>query len=541
MTRRGAALSRPAARRAVCGSVKTATPKLKGRQWFPKRTAAPSKGACLLLLFKIHDDIAKGLMGRGKIPFYVLKRGLVSSCAEIDTPRRAVSESTERRARSTDSLSEGPETAILPVHRAESCPQCRKAQRMALAARVFSVQTLRETCSVFLEIFLEPVLFFLRRVSIGRKKPAALSPLGCSVAIVGVHGWYPGKLLRTFFSTGSPEGTSRLITDMMQEAVLLRSKLDGWSIDKENIVKIPLVGLGSSEERADMFLESITAESPLVCADSVFFGGHSQGAVVSVFLIDGLLQRGVLDTRKQRVVLLSLAGVHQGPFPGHRDSIILKYLEQNTTRDMFELGERKTEQSLKHSAALRRILEKGVRVMCVGSWMDAAVPLHSSTIHSVQHHGIWRCLYISSEYSSGKFVVRLFVFLLELRNCGIGDGGLLVYLSEHVMGAYTNNMHSTVCSEPSIYTTCVRWMLDTPASSAGGHGSCLRIDEETSPVNHNKYCVPWLFRGFLDCPRIKRNKRLAESLAELSSLYREWCPETPSDEELQKMLGGLLL
>jgi hypothetical protein len=46
----------------------------------------------------------------------------------------------------------------------------------------------------------------------------------------------------------------------------------------------------------------------------VYIIGHSQGAAVAVLLTQRLLEKDVLNPQKQRIGILSLAGVHHGTY-----------------------------------------------------------------------------------------------------------------------------------------------------------------------------------------------------------------------------------
>ena len=69
-------------------------------------------------------------------------------------------------------------------------------------------------------------------------------------------------------------------------------------------------------------------------ADLIVVAAHSQGSIVSVLLLSQLIQR-VVNTRKTRVVLLSLAGILHGPHLSLKSSIVVQYVETLAARELF--------------------------------------------------------------------------------------------------------------------------------------------------------------------------------------------------------------
>src|SRR6185369_13223816 len=103
------------------------------------------------------------------------------------------------------------------------------------------------------------------------------------VAIIGVHGWFPAKLVRTL--AGEPTGTSQKFCDMMEKAVLGYLSQHGIVLPEEAITCIPLEGEGTIEKREEILhrnlLHNKTWVEALSLADVVFVTTHSQGTPVS--------------------------------------------------------------------------------------------------------------------------------------------------------------------------------------------------------------------------------------------------------------------
>ena len=73
-------------------------------------------------------------------------------------------------------------------------------------------------------------------------------------------------------------------------------------------------------------------------------------------------------------------------------------------------------------------------------------------MHGFYHSNIHRALYIDSHNDSDDFIIKLVTFLVGLRNRGLSDHGLLLYLSEPLSGSLYNGVeHSTIYDEIDVY------------------------------------------------------------------------------------------
>lgn len=66
---------------------------------------------------------------------------------------------------------------------------------------------------------------------------------------------------------------------------------------------------------------------------------HSQGVPVSVFLVERLINDGIIDLSRTRVCIMGLAGISHGPFPMHKTSVIVKYFEADAARELFAFND----------------------------------------------------------------------------------------------------------------------------------------------------------------------------------------------------------
>ncbi|KAJ2854766.1 hypothetical protein GGI22_004379, partial [Coemansia erecta] len=72
-------------------------------------------------------------------------------------------------------------------------------------------------------------------------------------------------------------------------------------------------------------------------ADTVFVVTHSQGTPVSAIILERLIEMEIIDTTRQRVAMLAMAGISHGPLPYLKDNVVIKYIESEAARELFEL------------------------------------------------------------------------------------------------------------------------------------------------------------------------------------------------------------
>ncbi|KAJ1797165.1 hypothetical protein LPJ59_003308 [Coemansia sp. RSA 2399] len=302
-------------------------------------------------------------------------------------------------------------------------------------------------------------------------------------------------------------------------------------------------------------------------ADTVFVVTHSQGTPVSAIILERLIEMEIIDTTRQRIAMLAMAGISHGPLPYLKDNVVIKYIESEATRELFELMDPSSPQSQRYVAALSTILHKGVRLVCIGSWVDEVVPLYSAILQGVSHQNVYRAVYIDARHYLDDFLTNLIAFALRLRNMGIYDHDLLIHLSGVVAGTLWNHSgHSTVYAEPSVYKLAIRWLLysTSPAAtsahvstsvptaflgpSAGGGRLRGKRASVSGPQIHmsyrpfnateklNPFFIPWIMRTLWDEPEIRQNEDLRTELRRLVKLFDQWAPDTKVGKELKYRL-----
>ncbi|KAJ2891042.1 hypothetical protein IWW38_003802 [Coemansia aciculifera] len=323
----------------------------------------------------------------------------------------------------------------------------------------------------------------------------------------------------------------------------------------------------SSARRSEMIAEVLMPErkrraETLKAADTVFVVTHSQGTPVSAMLIERLMELDLVEPRRQRIGMLAMAGISHGPLPYLKDNVVIKYIESEAARELFELMDPSSPQSQRYVGALSTILHKGVRLICIGSWVDEVVPLYSAIIQGVSHPNVYRAMYVDAHHYLDDFLTNLIVFALRLRNMGIYDHDLLTHLSEVVAGSlWGHSGHSTIYAEPAVYKLSLKWLLYStssvplsastlvPAVALGlpaGHqhaeasASGLQIHMSYRPFNAaerlNPFFIPWIMRTLWDEPEIRQNEGLRVELHRLIALFDKWSPETKAGKELKYRL-----
>ncbi|KAJ3398199.1 hypothetical protein HDU80_009153 [Chytriomyces hyalinus] len=287
------------------------------------------------------------------------------------------------------------------------------------------------------------------------------------IAVVGVHGWFPGWLIRNVV-TGRPTGTSQRFVEKMEQGVrqFYLEKYD-MNLPPSAITSIALEGHGKVEDRVEKLYSQIMRPEYgyaqiLRDADTIMVAAHSQGSPVSVMLFARLIREGLINTDKQNICILLMAGISHGPFPHLKSSVVVKYVEADAARQLFEFNDPNSSVSRLYHAAIGQVLNAGIRICAVGSWYDQVVPLYSATLHAFNHPSIYRAIHIEGSDYAPDFLSHLVVFALRLRNAGLSDRGLLVYLSEFLAGnvyGFGTQGHSTVYEELDTYMLAISWAM----------------------------------------------------------------------------------
>src|SRR6185312_291956 len=165
-----------------------------------------------------------------------------------------------------------------------------------------------------------------------------------------------------------------------------------------------------------------------------------------------LISTKYIQPKRQRIGMLAMAGVSHGPFSFLKSNLLVKYVEADAARELFEFMESDSTVVKKYRAALKIVVNAGVKMVYVASMDDQVVPLYSAVFTGINHPSILRAIYINGPiYQADDFLTNLIVFAIRLRNHGISDHGLLVPLSEVVAGPFYCEGHSTLYEDLNVY------------------------------------------------------------------------------------------
>ncbi|KAF9360414.1 hypothetical protein BGX34_007780 [Mortierella sp. NVP85] len=368
------------------------------------------------------------------------------------------------------------------------------------------------------------------------------------VAIIGVHGWFPVKLIRTVI--GEPTGTSKKFCDEMDLALKDYLKMHNVELESDAVTLIPLEGEGKVLDRVDILYRNLVSnrqwKQALHDADLVLVATHSQGTPTSTLLISRLINEGMLrvqenDPRMQRIGILAMAGISHGPFPFLKGNLIVRWFEADAAQELFEFMDSESHISKRYREALRIVLTSGVRFTVVASLEDQVVPLYSAIMTSIHHPSIVRAVYIDGASYQDDFLTNLISFSLRLRNSGVDDHGVLVHLSEVVAGSIYGEGHSTIYAEREVYMLAIRALLEPPASLTTG---MIRSEPILHPFrakqNLNPFYLPWGMRGVMDELKSLGSEVLDREMERLMKLYDEWSPVSKAMKEIKFRLEPLV-
>lgn len=181
---------------------------------------------------------------------------------------------------------------------------------------------------------------------------------------IGVHGYFPAPLIRSVL--GQPTGTSIRFSNMAAESIRKYTADHGYSCEIE---KIALEGEGRISERVDLLWKLLLNwMEEIRKADFILVACHSQGVPVSIMLVAKLISFGCVNA--SRVGICAMAGVNMGPFSSYRSRWI-----SGSAGELFEFEQPTSKVSRDYEAALRCVLDFGVRISYVGSIDDQLVSL----------------------------------------------------------------------------------------------------------------------------------------------------------------------
>ncbi|RXK37481.1 hypothetical protein M231_05202 [Tremella mesenterica] len=399
------------------------------------------------------------------------------------------------------------------------------------------------------------------------------------VVVVGVHGWFPAKMLNSVI--GEPTGTSTKFANMMGQAV--KQFFDERGVTDLRLTLIPLEGEGTIDNRVDKLYKAYLSNpawiNDLRRADAIFFAAHSQGCIVTTHLISRMIAQGHIRTPlnneavsrcewafgpvgllppeepkfrsrtgrgratvsgaeggHQKVALLSMCGVHLGPmYSISTSSVIQPYLqwfENAAARELFEFQDTTSAVSQAYQRALSMILENGTRVVLLASLNDQVVPIYGASFSCATHPLLLRALFVDgASYSAEDFMTNLLCFTFMLRNAGIDDQRLIEHLSEATAGSLTGVGHSSPYEELASYTLAVEYLL---LAGPAPNLPPLQVEPFSARDARNDFELPWIMRALVDAPEII--DLFPGELKDLKEGVVSWKPHTKALREIKRRL-----
>lgn len=378
------------------------------------------------------------------------------------------------------------------------------------------------------------------------------------IVVIGVHGWFTQSIFKNMI--GEQTGTSAKFAAMQTESIRRHFLEAGLELNPEAITAISLQGDGKVADRVDrLFAELISRPNwvnDLKTADAVFLSAHSQGAIVATQLLARLIEQRHVQAEHTRICLLSMCGIHHGPFAHLRSSITtsyINYFETAAAKELFEFQSSTTSVSKQYTAALKIILDAGAKCVYVGSTDDNVVPIYSALNSSNNHPSILRALYIDGQaFPKVDFLTNLLVLCVAVRNAGLGDHNLLTLLSASVAGSlYGGRGHSNVYEERGVYDLATRYLFEVThplseptfvpgppgASSSHSPPSTRRMEQDGKETvalvseafeaqRWNPYELPWALRGLFEDKHVR--SLYASDMLDLLQSYERWRPDPKS-------------
>ncbi len=373
-----------------------------------------------------------------------------------------------------------------------------------------------------------------------------------SVVVIGVHGWFTQGLLKTVM--GEPTGTSEKLASMGASAIFKHFKDADLDLNPEAVTVIPLSGDGRVADRVDRLFATLLSNKSwvdaLLQADALLIASHSQGAPVSTHLLARLIEQKHVLPHRTRVCLLTLCGIHNGPFAhlqGNLAGSYLHYFESAAAKELFEFQSSNNGASQRYTASLHICLAAGAKMVYIASVDDQVVPLYSALNSAVSHPSILRALYVDGQaFPRTDFLINLLTFCVAVRNAGASDHGLLTLLSSSVAGSlYGGAGHSSPYNEPAAYELAVRYLFEvtSPLSEPTmRHGEDKLPTAEAEPFEAqrwNPYQLPWALRGLLEDSRVR--KLFGDHISKLLDDFDQWKPVTKTLRDVQFRLHPMTL
>lgn len=368
------------------------------------------------------------------------------------------------------------------------------------------------------------------------------------VLIVGVHGFFPTKMIRPFI--GEPTGTSLKFVAEAEEVV--KKYFDKYN-QRVEISKIALEREGEIFERVNFFFDIMKNWAKQINqADYIYFVCHSQGSPVTMLLLAQLIDAGLINldntrffnegdipfsTNRKIISILAMAGINNGPFYGADQTLFVRAyqtIEKESLRELFQFQRPDSLVSQKLIRSIRIIVGSNVKIVFVGSINDQLVPLYSSMCLFASHPNFFRATFIDKSSRTPDFIKRLVNIAGTLLDLGYDEHGIIKEISPSLAGTLTGGGHSTIYNEAQVYELGLRFALETTdvTTDIPVRYRPYQLDQLSS----NPYHLPWCMRGLM----YEIGHHLdPDDISRLFQEFESWKPETKPLKDVKYRLTGL--
>lgn len=361
-----------------------------------------------------------------------------------------------------------------------------------------------------------------------------------NVVVISMHSLLPPKFVRNYIaqSTGSAKQFGQRAMDAAAR----------WFGDEPaNISAICLEGQGTITERVHQLFRLLRNwRHEINSADVVFFASSSMATPAALMLFSAMHQSEEFDLHRKKLGMLSMAGIHCGPYPGLNARVVIRAYypaENEIIKELFELQKPGSELALQLSADTQYLCEQNVKIAVVGALNDQFVPLFLAVDLAVSHPNIYKSIYIDEHSAVPPFMAKLFLVMLTMQNVGYLDQNMVTDLSERLQGPVNVNYgsHGRIFDNDEVYDVGVRFTMETtslvrsrllklerPHTSRVGPAhkpvAVAAPDSQVWQSDKNLYHLPWNVRGVVnDLIAIKNIENLL-LLTDLVEEYRRWEP-----------------
>ncbi|KAH3676107.1 hypothetical protein WICMUC_002404 [Wickerhamomyces mucosus] len=358
------------------------------------------------------------------------------------------------------------------------------------------------------------------------------------ILIIGVHGFFPTKMIRPII--GEPTGTSLKFINEVEKSIWKWIK-SCQITDEIKIQKIALEKEGKILDRVDFFYKILQNwKEEIINSDYIYIAAHSQGCPVSIILLAKLIKSFLHNNNNQKITLLAMAGINNGPFYGLIDQnfVIKAYstFENDSLKELFSFQKLDSENSQIYLESLTILLDFNVKIIFIGSINDQLVPLYSSNCLHIRHPNIYRATFIDGNSNTPEFVTRTISIANHLHNLGLSDHGVIKEISNVLAGPLTGGGHSKIYQSSSVYDLALQFTLYTTDLP-------YKIPIKLKPysidqLGLNPYHLPWCMRGMLFEVRdnfINGN----EEILKLFKEFENWNPNSKLLKDMKYRLNGL--